>query len=131
MSKTGSRAQVFHGNADKTTGGLKKEDLKQNENGKIVSKKASTAAKKTKNLGKFQATGKGFALAPKKGTKAHQDLKSGNKSRKSSKKPRKSAKKPRKSAKKPRKSATKPRKSATKPRKSATKPRKSKKKSRK
>ena len=114
MSKTGSRAQVFHGNADKTTGGLKKADLKQNENGKIVSKKASTAAKKTKNLGKFQATGKGFALAPKKGTKAHKDLKSGKNSRKSSRKSRKSARKPRKSA---RKSATKPRKSKKKSRK--------------
>mgnify|MGYP001244805352 CR=1 FL=1 len=117
MSKTGSRAQVFHGNADKTTGGLKKADLKQNENGKIVSKKASTAAKKTKNLGKFQATGKGFALAPKKGTKAHKDLKSGKNSRKSSRKSRKSARKPRKSATKPRKSATKPRKSKKKSRK--------------
>ena len=88
----GSRAQVFHGNADKTTGGLKKGDLKQNENGKIVSKKASAAAKKTKNLGNFQASGKGFELAPKKGTKAHKELKSGKKSRKSAKKSRKSRK---------------------------------------
>ena len=62
----GSIAQVFHGNADKTSGGLKKGDLKQNDNGKIVSKKASAAAKKTKNLGDFQASGKGFELAPKK-----------------------------------------------------------------
>jgi len=106
----GSRAQVFHGNADKTTGGLKKGDLKQNENGKIVSKKASAAAKKTKNLGNFQASGKGFELAPKKGTKAHKELKS-KKSRKSAKKSRKSAKKSRKSAKKSRKSAKKSRKS--------------------
>ena len=76
MSNTGSRAQVFHGNANKTTGGLIKSDLKQNDNGKIVSKKASTAAKKTQNLGDFQANGKGFELAPKKGTKAHKELKS-------------------------------------------------------
>lgn len=98
MSSTGSRAQVFHGNADKTTGGLKKTDLKQNDNGKIVSKKASAAAKKTKNLGDFQASGKGFELAPKKGTKAHKELKT-KKSRKSTKKSRKSAKKSRKSRK--------------------------------
>jgi len=76
MSNTGSRAQVFHGNANKTTGGLIKSDLKQNDNGKIVSKKASSAAKKTKNLGEFQANGKGFELAPKKGSKAHKELKS-------------------------------------------------------
>ena len=103
MTTVGSRAQVFHGNADKTSGGLKKGDLKQNDNGKIVSKKASAAAKKTKNLGKFQATGKGFALAPKKGTQAHKDLKS-KKSRKSrkSKKSRKSRKS--KKSRKPRKS---------------------------
>ena len=116
MSNTGSRAQVFHGHAEKTTGGLKKSDLKQNDNGKIVSKKASVAAKKTKNLGEFQASGKGFELAPKKGTKAHKDLKTSKKSRKSAKKKsRKSAKKKsRKSAKKSRKSAKKSRKSAKK-----------------
>ena len=79
MSNTGSRAQVFHGNAHKTTGGLIKSDLKQNDNGKIVSKKASSAAKKTQNLGEFQATGKGFELAPKKGSKAHKELKLGKK----------------------------------------------------
>merc|ERR1712138_105352 len=102
MSSTGSRAQVFHGNADKTTGGLTKSDLKKNDNGKIVSKKASAAAKKTRNFGEFEASGKGFTLAPKKGTKAHKELKSkkSRKSRKSAKKSRKS----RKSAKKSRKS---------------------------
>jgi len=131
MSNTGSRAQVFHGNAEKTTGGLTKSDLKKNDNGKIVSKKASSAAKKTRNLGEFQASGKGFELAPKKGTKAHKELKSGKKSRKSAKKKsRKSAKKKsRKSAKKKsRKSAKKKsRKSAKKSRKSAKKSRKSRK----
>ena len=48
------RAKVWHGNLDKTSGGLKKEDLMMNSNGKIVSKKASKAAKKNKNLGAFE-----------------------------------------------------------------------------
>lgn len=46
----GSRAQVMHGNADKTSGGLTKKDLKYNKYGKIISKKASAAAKKSNNL---------------------------------------------------------------------------------
>jgi len=41
----GSRAQVMHGTAEKTSGGLKKKDLKR-VNGRIVSRKASKAAKK-------------------------------------------------------------------------------------
>ena len=62
----GSRAQVFHGNATETAGGLKKKDLKMKD-GEIVSKaKAKTAkknpwivavAKAKKDLGI-----KGFAL---------------------------------------------------------------------
>jgi hypothetical protein len=50
MQKVGSRAQVMHGNAIQTAGGLKKKDLKYNSQGRIVSKKASLAAKKNKNL---------------------------------------------------------------------------------
>ena len=42
----GSRAQVWHDNAHHTPGGLTKEQLKQNPNGKIVSRKASAAGKK-------------------------------------------------------------------------------------
>ena len=42
---TGSRAQVMHGNATKTSGGLTKPQLKYNKQGKIVSKKASALAK--------------------------------------------------------------------------------------
>ena len=49
----GSRAEVFHGTAKKTTGGLMKKDLVKNKHGEIVSKKASKSAKKTKNLKKF------------------------------------------------------------------------------
>ena len=49
----GSRRQVFNGTAKHTSGGLKKTDLMKNKPGEIVSKKASKAAKKTKNLRKF------------------------------------------------------------------------------
>lgn len=50
MKTFGSRAQVMHGNALKTAGGLRKKDLKYNKRGKIVSRKASSAAKKSNNL---------------------------------------------------------------------------------
>jgi len=41
----GSRAQVFHGNADQTAGGLKKKDLKMVK-GEIVSKTKAKSEKK-------------------------------------------------------------------------------------
>ena len=50
MEKIGSRAKVMHGTAEKTSGGLKRSDLKYNKFGKIVSKKASISAKKNNNL---------------------------------------------------------------------------------
>lgn len=37
----GSRAQVWHGTAYKTSGGLRKKDLKKNKHGKIVSRTKS------------------------------------------------------------------------------------------
>ena len=46
----GKRAQVWHGTAYKTSGGLKKKDLHQNKNGRIVSKKKHQTAKKEKRL---------------------------------------------------------------------------------
>ncbi len=42
----GSRAQVWHGTAEKTSGGLKKKDLKQTKDGRIVSRKMSSKMKK-------------------------------------------------------------------------------------
>ena len=43
----GSRAQVFNGTADQTSGGLTKKDLKKNpKTGEIVSKAKSAAEKK-------------------------------------------------------------------------------------
>ena len=52
MNTTGSRAQVMHGTAKHTSGGLTKKDLKYNKQGKIVSKKLSRRAKKEKRLSK-------------------------------------------------------------------------------
>lgn len=40
-SRVGSRAQVMHGTAEQTAGGLKKKHLKYNKHGRIVSKKKS------------------------------------------------------------------------------------------
>jgi len=51
----GSRAEVFHGNADATSGGLTKKDLKLKD-GRIISKAASKAAKSSLKLNpKFMA----------------------------------------------------------------------------
>ncbi len=48
----GSRAQVMHGTAHHTSGGLTKKELKYNKWGRIVSRKKSSQAKKTKRLEK-------------------------------------------------------------------------------
>ena len=85
----GSRAEVFHGNADKTSGGLTKKDLKMKD-GRIVSKAASKAAKKSlkKNptfkafidLAKEKASKKGgFCLVPSKDTKTYKKIIKDNK----------------------------------------------------
>ena len=47
----GTRAQVWNGTADRTSGGLKKSDLVM-KNGRIKSKRASRSAKKNQNLKK-------------------------------------------------------------------------------
>jgi hypothetical protein len=52
MPAVGSRAQVFHGNADHTPGGLKKKDLIKNKHGEIVSRKKHIQAKKDRRLEK-------------------------------------------------------------------------------
>ena len=51
MKTIGSRAQVWNGNAIKTSGGLKKKDLIKKK-GRIRSKRASKSAKKNQNLKK-------------------------------------------------------------------------------
>ena len=64
----GSRAQVWHGTAFKTSGGLTKNKLKMNKNGRIVSKKKHETAKKEKRLEKAgYKTRKGVFGAVKKG----------------------------------------------------------------
>lgn len=85
----GSRAEVFHGTADKTSGGLSKKDLMMKD-GRIISRSASKAAKKSlKNNPVFQgfidaakqkADKKGcFCLVPKKGTKSYKKIVKDNK----------------------------------------------------
>ena len=80
----GSRAEVFHGNADQTSGGLRKKDHTMKD-GRISSKAASKAAKESlKKNPKFQAfieaakkknDDKGcFCLVPKEGTKAYKKI---------------------------------------------------------
>jgi hypothetical protein len=66
----GSRAQVWHGTAHQTSGGLKKVDLKMH-NGRIVSRKKSELAKTQKHLkGHLQPKGSGvFGTVTKKGKK--------------------------------------------------------------
>ena len=46
----GTRAQVWHGTAYKTSGGLKKKDLMKNKSGRIVSKSKHASAKKENRL---------------------------------------------------------------------------------
>lgn len=48
----GSRAQVYHGTAYKTSGALTRDDLVQNKNGRIVSKRKHNTAKREKRLQK-------------------------------------------------------------------------------
>lgn len=52
IKAVGSRAQVMHGTAHHTSGGLTKSDLKMNKWGRIVSRKKSAKAKKDKRLEK-------------------------------------------------------------------------------
>jgi hypothetical protein len=78
MKTFGSRAEVFHGTAKKTTGGLIKSDLMKNKHGEIVSKKKHFTAKKEKRLekagfftqkGKFGFVRKSAKKTAKKTTK--------------------------------------------------------------
>ena len=80
MERVGSRAQVMHGTAKMTSGGLEKKDLMMKD-GRIVSKAASEAAlARMKEEGKkhltkvFKPTKKGFKLQPKEGTKKYKAL---------------------------------------------------------
>ena len=76
----GTRAQVFHGMADMTSGGLEKSDLMMSKAGEIVSKKKhELAMKKTNPMSKFiamakKSKGKKFKLVPAEGTKQYKKL---------------------------------------------------------
>jgi len=52
MRTFGSRAEVFHGSAKKTTGGLTKKNLMKNKNGRIVSRRKHATAKRENRLKK-------------------------------------------------------------------------------
>ena len=69
----GSKAQVFHGNAKRTSGNLEKKNLMKNKHGRIVSKKKHNLGK-TKGLKALKKAGwftrKGeFGAFQKKGTR--------------------------------------------------------------
>jgi hypothetical protein len=53
MARIGSRAQVMHGTAHHTSGGLTRKDLKMNKWGRIVSKAKSAKAKRENRLVKL------------------------------------------------------------------------------
>lgn len=46
VARVGTRAQVWHGTAHHTSGGLTRAAFKKNKHGRIVSRKASAAGKK-------------------------------------------------------------------------------------
>ena len=79
----GTRAQVWHGTAKKTSGGLTKSALMMNKHGRIVSRKKHETAKREKRLVKAgYVTKKGHFGFIKKGTKGRK----GRKGRKGSRK---------------------------------------------
>ena len=80
----GSRAQVMHGTAYKTTGGLKHSDLMMNKHGRIVSKKKHATAKREKRLEKAgykPKKGKFVLMRKGKKTRSARGSRKGKKSR--------------------------------------------------
>lgn len=72
----GSRAQVWHGTAKKTSGGLKKSDLMKNKSGRIVSRAKHHSAKKEMRLVKHgYGTKKGKFGFVKMGSRNHRSRK--------------------------------------------------------
>lgn len=62
----GSRAQVWHGTAYKTTGNLTRDKLHMNTHGRIVSKKKHKTAKREKRLRKYGYTARKGQFGPVK-----------------------------------------------------------------
>ena len=74
----GTRAQVWHGTAKKTSGGLTKAALMMNKHGRIVSRKKHNTAKREKRLVKAGfLTKKGQFGFIKKGKKGSRKMKGG------------------------------------------------------
>jgi hypothetical protein len=72
----GTRAQVWHGTAKKTPGGLTKSDLMKNKSGRIVSRAKHNTAKKEMRLVKYgYGTKKGKFGFVKIGSKKHRSRK--------------------------------------------------------
>ena len=70
----GSKAQVFHGTALRTAGGLKQEDLMKTDKGRIVSKKQHAsglqAIKRLRNAGYVAKKGEFKLFTKRSGSKA-------------------------------------------------------------
>ena len=78
----GTRAEVWHGKAKKTSGGLTKSHLMMNKHGRIVSRKKHNTAKKEKRLVKAgYITKKGQFGFIKVGTKGRKGRKGSRKMR--------------------------------------------------
>jgi hypothetical protein len=77
MQTIGTRAQVWHGTAKKTSGGLTKTHLMMNKHGRIVSRRKHAAGKKTiKHLRKLgYVAKKGQFKLFHKGHKGHKSKK--------------------------------------------------------
>ena len=82
----GTRAQVWHGTAYKTTGGLCKSDLMKNKAGRIVSKAKHNTAKREKRLvkagfltkkGHFGFIKNGKSMRKKRGRKGSRKMRGG------------------------------------------------------
>jgi hypothetical protein len=82
----GTRAQVWHGTAYKTTGGLCKSDLMQNKAGRIVSRAKHNTAKREKRLvkagfltkkGHFGFIKNGKSMRKKRGRKGSRKMRGG------------------------------------------------------
>jgi hypothetical protein len=80
----GTRAEVYHGSARRTSGGLTKNELMMNKHGRIVSRKKHNTAKKEMRLLKYGfSTKKGkFGYVKTKRSKSKSLRKSRSRSRK-------------------------------------------------
>ena len=84
----GSRAQVYHQTAYKTTGGLLKKDLTKNKQNRIVSKKKQVTAKKERRLQKHGYTAKKGKFGAVKLSRSHSHSPKRKKTRKRSRRTR-------------------------------------------